>query len=519
MARNHIISGANEYGSDIYKQGEELLSVQPSIQNAFVISHLNHKSSVLCPKSRNITEQYLALEQLEAHQKMIAKAKGQVDTSAPKSLQSYLSSVENARRNHRKNNNLYNSRISSLSGSETKSGIASPPAEPEGSKPIDQVDATSSSSSSGAALDKCIQTSTVLSTMNSKVADKISWYLEAVCQGEFSAQPAGRGSAHRGHTIRSSSRGSTSSSLVHHRNMKGDVMDWHHDKFKQSKRPFSPRILVNSSAKSKVHDMRCYNSPSKKIARASGGRKQLEKLETSSDITPAAAVDNSNYSEWICDQAWRVQIRQKLKSKLSNSSFVHTTAAEQDSFPESQAPKNFGCRSSLEVLSQDEESKYLKYLSEVTEDILRSGIYTDRAIKRAFEFHLQFQDKEADREKLQQLLEQVLEDLSIDDSEDAFKRSVIPSSLKDTAICNSPPEKETLDQQEHELILSSNSVSSKMTAAELPTDLMENAQPNDLFSSETYLSHDLPCSDSNELERHKSSLSQYPKKMNQFGVS
>lgn len=32
--------------------------------------------SVLCPETQNITSQYLALQQLDAHQKMVSRAKG-----------------------------------------------------------------------------------------------------------------------------------------------------------------------------------------------------------------------------------------------------------------------------------------------------------------------------------------------------------------------------------------------------------------------------------------------------------
>ncbi|KFM63805.1 hypothetical protein X975_19000, partial [Stegodyphus mimosarum] len=77
---------------------DDFFDAEPPTSGYVKLSHMNNKSSVLCPESQDITSQYLALQQIDAHQRMIARAKGCVDTSPPRSLQSYISVADRKRK-------------------------------------------------------------------------------------------------------------------------------------------------------------------------------------------------------------------------------------------------------------------------------------------------------------------------------------------------------------------------------------------------------------------------------------
>lgn len=110
-------------------------------------------------------------------------------------------------------------------------------------------------------VNKGVQTGIPFETVSSKTADKISWYLEALDHGELYSQPFI--CADNSRNVSRQSNG-TSTSNCQRKVVKGDIMDRHEKSFVKPKKPFSPRILANSSSKGKLKDMRCYNPPFRK---------------------------------------------------------------------------------------------------------------------------------------------------------------------------------------------------------------------------------------------------------------
>jgi len=64
----------------------------------------------------------------------------------------------------------------------------------------------------------------------------------------------------------------------------------------------------------------------------------------------------------------------------------------------------------------EEEQKYLKFISDVTTDILARGIFSNRVLKQVFEMHIERRKDHLDESRLCEMIEQLKEDLGITDS-------------------------------------------------------------------------------------------------------
>lgn len=64
----------------------------------------------------------------------------------------------------------------------------------------------------------------------------------------------------------------------------------------------------------------------------------------------------------------------------------------------------------------EEEQKYLKFISDVTTDILARGIFSNRVLKQVFEMHIERRKDKLDESRLQEMIEQLKEDLGVTDS-------------------------------------------------------------------------------------------------------
>lgn len=63
----------------------------------------------------------------------------------------------------------------------------------------------------------------------------------------------------------------------------------------------------------------------------------------------------------------------------------------------------------------EEEQKYLKFISDVTTDILARGIFSNRVLKQVFEMHIERRKDHLDESRLCEMIEQLKEDLGITD--------------------------------------------------------------------------------------------------------
>lgn len=64
----------------------------------------------------------------------------------------------------------------------------------------------------------------------------------------------------------------------------------------------------------------------------------------------------------------------------------------------------------------EEEQRYLKFISDVTTDILARGIFSNRVLQQVFEMHIERRKEHLDESRMREMIEQLKEDLSITDS-------------------------------------------------------------------------------------------------------
>ncbi|KAG8189945.1 hypothetical protein JTE90_009084 [Oedothorax gibbosus] len=432
------MANSREFEDDFFETG-------PSSDNLIRLSHLNNKSSVLCPEKPDITSQYLALQQLEAHQRMISRAKSIVDTSAPKSLQSYISVADRQRKKRwQRLNGSSKPVIENLNGSYQQ--LASSRLQTPFSEEEDNVSLNAST------VNKCVQTGIPFEIASSKTADKISWYLEALKQGEIFHQPTDNSKNSSVHHNEKNSNSKVKKKVV-----KGDFMDRHEKCFVQPKKPFSPRILPNYSTKAKLKDMKCYKPPvSKKESVSSHSSDTFESYDNEEESEDDAQKSSSTSS--VEEES---HIKSPPQASARHSSFNQTYS--QPLVPH-QNREYFETSHNSDSLSRNEEDEYLDFLSKVTEDILRSGVYSDKAIRQSFEFHMQFYKDTSNKEKLQSLLNQVLEGLKISSDNSEETASYRNPLLINFSRPNTPPVKDSL-----EILLSTKNNPNDEAAASIST--------------------------------------------------
>lgn len=64
----------------------------------------------------------------------------------------------------------------------------------------------------------------------------------------------------------------------------------------------------------------------------------------------------------------------------------------------------------------DEEQQYLKFISDVTTDILARGIFSNRVLQKVFDMHIERWKDQLDGNRLQEMIEELKEDLGVTDS-------------------------------------------------------------------------------------------------------
>ncbi|CAL1298479.1 unnamed protein product, partial [Larinioides sclopetarius] len=344
---------------------DDIYEVDSDAGNFVRLSHLNNKSSVLSPESQNITSQYLALQQLDAHQRMISRAKSIVDTSAPKSLQSYISVVNRKKKkNWRKTNNEHGA-----SNMENLDNDLRPATSSRIPTSISEEDDNLSLNTS---VNKGVQTGIPFGNFSSKTADKISWYLEALRHGELQSPFfLGTESSRSFHQSQASNRNRKKA-------VKGDILDLHTNCFVKPSKPFSPKIVANTNAKSKVKDMRCYNPPFRKKKHSSSHSsdtfESYEQEDESNEEENESQQSSGSSSVAEESQLNRATPSENALNFKSTTSSLHMHPRDHlESFDQLRSFRRTFDKEYFYAENDNEEDKYLNFLSKVTEDILRSG--------------------------------------------------------------------------------------------------------------------------------------------------
>ncbi|XP_058254900.1 spermatogenesis-associated protein 7 isoform X1 [Hemibagrus wyckioides] len=185
----------------------------------------------------------------------------------------------------------------------------------------------------------------------------------------------------------------------------GDILHKHAHCFTQEK-PFTPRTLKTDS-KSTLSTYRYYTPASRKGAEENTQSKynQLENHHRSRQRSSTAQDSPQPYSvnhEWS-DEEPNVFGHYDTENKFTARDF----------FLSSSRVSPDGMRSPImrKVSAEEEELMYLEFITDVTNEIILRGIYSDRVLQRVFERHIDMNKHRLAEDKMRHLLEALQNDL------------------------------------------------------------------------------------------------------------
>ncbi|XP_065209266.1 spermatogenesis-associated protein 7 homolog isoform X2 [Planococcus citri] len=217
----------------------------------------------------------------------------------------------------------------------------------------------------------------------------------------------------------------------------------HHNKKEESKndekvfnapnKPFNPRIL-KTSAQSKLRNLRVYHPPR---------RKKVEKSTESSPL-PQNEDDNDKKDEIIRRPVFNVKSSLKNSKRQQSLVVLNRNSYSEESSEDSaynegegvlsgdsrgSTPQNLSNKhqSAKLIMADNNQSKiintsinkvndeviYIQFLKDITNDILKKNIFTNKALKSVFQHHVQINKYELEMEKMQKEITKLQERLGV----------------------------------------------------------------------------------------------------------
>ncbi|XP_064571728.1 spermatogenesis-associated protein 7 isoform X7 [Zonotrichia leucophrys gambelii] len=197
----------------------------------------------------------------------------------------------------------------------------------------------------------------------------------------------------------------------------GDLLERHSECFTRSRKPFTPRTLI-SDAKPFLSDYRFYTPAQRRRRCHHHHRSYLVEAQTQTDMTSFPPEDKMPVRKVVSE-------KQKVKYKAEDKRYTLDEPERgvddfQLSIPRetSWCPQKSSSSPERTDDAEEEELLYLTFIEEVTNEILRFGIFSNRVLDQLFKFHIEENKNRLDEGKMRQMLEVLKSDLGCDQDSD-----------------------------------------------------------------------------------------------------
>ncbi|CAF0861361.1 unnamed protein product, partial [Didymodactylos carnosus] len=208
-----------------------------------------------------------------------------------------------------------------------------------------------------------------------------------------------------------------------------DILDKHADFFVQpDENVHQPRLVKRNQTNSSLkQNLKFYNPPPKSKQRPQSAQAKLRATNLDKDTLQQKPEDPLTLREQLMKS---LELRQSVEAKIKTAK--DSNSANFISKRSDATLKRFS-------LSEQERLKYVKFMREVTDAILRKNLTTENAIEKLFEIHIDRNKTTLDEKRMRELLQALKDDLGVSTLSNGT--GVYSSVHKATSYDNDPIEK------------------------------------------------------------------------------